>query len=243
MLPMSCWAEIYIGAYLGPNFCSNLNPAFDYYAGHFIWGGPNALVCTRTAKNVSVDPSIMFGGKVGYWFTKESIFGWRLPNWVKHLGFEVDVSYHRNDWPNQSVTVNPLNGKYNIEQDGWVLSNCFLFMFRYGFLPDAKVPFGRLQPYLGIGPMIFVSNSSLKFSPPTQHTRIQNPEVHFGFALETGIRYMLHKHVSVNLAFKYRHVNDKYGTDDSIFDQPLLYVEMRPSYHLFNIILGAAYHF
>lgn len=243
IIPLPCWAEFYIGGYLGPNFCANMDPAFDYY--RTAWSGSNItfLYDTRTAKGVGADTSIIFGGKVGYWFTKESVFGWRCPSWLKHLGFEVDVAYHRNDWPQQNITVHPLNGQYTIEQDGWIVSVCWLFMFRYGFLPDAEVPFGRLQPYLGIGPMIFVSNSSLKFSPPPQHTRIQNPEVDLGFGLEAGLRYMVHKHVSLNMALKYRYCEAHYSTDDVIFDREQNYVEMRPTYNLISIILGAAYHF
>ena len=43
-----------------------------------------------------------------------------------------------------------------IPNDFWVNWTTALHLVgRYGFLPDKEVPFGRLQPYVGIGPGLY----------------------------------------------------------------------------------------
>jgi outer membrane protein W len=225
-----CWAEFYIGAYLGPNFSADVNPDFQFHAG----SGPNRYVyATRTARHVAVDPAAIFGGKIGYWFTKERFLGLKLPNWLKYLGFELDVSYHDMNWPSQSVRVDPLNQKYVIENDAYAISVAFLFMGRYGFLKDSEVPFGRLQPYIGIGPMLFVSSQKLNIGIDFRST-----EADLGLAVESGIRYMLLKNVSVNMAFRYRYIPNHLDVDDKIFDQAgrYHYIVMRTNLNLYDII-------
>lgn len=113
------------------------------------------------------------------------------------------------------------------EGSAWTLA--FMFVGRYGFLPDSDVPFGRLQPYIAVGPAIFFSHMEIDpGGSDSQHD--------LGLAVESGVRYMALKNVSVNLAFKYRYFESSYrgfnftGT-------------IEPTFHLFSGILGVAYHF
>ncbi len=243
MVPIPCWSEIYVGAYFGGNFVGNSDPNFECYRYALTPYGYNPrgrshVAENRTAKNVGVDPAIIFGGKVGYWFTKESFFGLKCPNWLKHLGLELDVNYHRFDWPEQTITISQTNKEYVLKNYGSALTAALLFMFRYGFLPDSEVPFGRLQPYIGLGPMVFVTNTKLNIGRDFKST-----EGKLGFALETGIRYLLWKHISINCAFKYRYVNNRVIVDDTVFDMPPSYIRLRTKYNLYDIVIGMAYHF
>jgi len=232
--PSLGWAEFYLGAYLGPSFPDNVNPNFEFRISN-----PDITDFTYHAKNVRVNPAIMYGAKAGYWFTRESMCGVKFPGWLKHFGFEIDFGYQTLNWPTQSVLVTPINQNFILKNNGYAYSISFLFMYRYGFLPDKEVPFGRLQPYVGIGPMVFIANTHLNIGNDYRST-----EGDLGFAVETGVRYMVLKNVSVNLAFKFRFVETHVDVDDVILNVPgNHYIPMFTAYHLYDVNFGVAYHF
>jgi len=238
LVPSLAHSEFYVGAYLGPSFGSNIDPTFEFYKNaepeKYVWA-------TRTARGVSVDPALLVGGKIGYWFTKESVFGHRMPSWLKYFGFELDVSYQSLRWPHQEVTIEPTNIKQVLEMDGSAITVAFLFLARYGFYRDAEVPVGRLQPYLGIGPAIFVSTTHLNIGNDFRST-----EADLGLAVETGLRYMIHPKISLNVAFRYRYLPNHVDVDDRILDlapTTLSFIEMRSTYQMYDLMFGVAYHF
>jgi outer membrane protein W len=126
-----------------------------------------------------------------------------------------------------------------IENSGFIVTAAFLVMRRYGFLPDKEVAFGRLQPYIGIGPTIVFTKTSLNIGPDYQST-----EGDYGFMVETGLRYMVRKNFSINAELKYRYLRAHVDADARVFGMRYsLYAPMETTYNLFSFALGVAYHF
>ena len=151
-------AEMFVEGYIGGNFAAS---------------SPNSitrtppiptLVFTRGDYRGHIDPAFMGGLKLGAWFEQSGVLsGINFPAWMKYLGFYLDFCYHRLDFPERTVgtwaIVNPPSTPFPRiwKSEGAAATVAFMFAFRYGFLPDKEVPFGRLQPYVAVGPAIMFS--------------------------------------------------------------------------------------
>ena len=242
-VPSGCQAEFYLGGYVGINFAGNVDPAFWGYQSVGLRTRidqtlPQYVYAVRNAHNVRSNPAFLGGVKLGTWFDKIPIIGYELPKFFHYFGFEVDIGYHGLDWPKQRVAVTPTNRSYDLQNTGSVIPVCFMVMGRYGFWPDEIAPWGRLQPYVGIGPALVVSNQYLNIG-----TDYRSTEADLGLAIETGIRYFLTKKISTNVAFRYQYVNLHLDSDDTLFDLPRLNIPMYTRYHFFNFFVGVGYHF
>jgi hypothetical protein len=61
--------------------------------------------------------------------------------------------------------------------------------------------------------------------------------------VEAGLRYLILKNVSLDLSFKYRHVTPHYTYQ---FHDAIGFIgthSYNPTYNLFSVQLGTAYHF
>jgi hypothetical protein len=112
------------------------------------------LRITQTVENETFDNSVVYGGRLGYWF-----------GGVPYVGLGLDGSHFEPDLPAQrrNAVLRPdvfgFSGpirttRLNIS----VTALSFDVMFRYPLLPSKDVPGGRLQPYLTAGPAIFFSD-------------------------------------------------------------------------------------
>lgn len=137
------------------------------------------------AKNITFQPGVLGGIKFGRFFDS-------LP-W---FGIEVETNFSRNiirgkqgrPFPPQPSLPTPvLDGPDYFMV--WDLQNSF--MFRYGFLKDKEVTFGRLQPYIGIGPGFEVVYG--KF----------DSQKNFAIEALAGVKYMVTQKVGLFLEYKF----------------------------------------
>ncbi|MCL6622945.1 MAG: outer membrane beta-barrel protein [Syntrophobacterales bacterium] len=240
LLPVSGGAEMYVGLYIGGNFAAETTPRWDAARIGGTMIPPPLPVRTFWAHGVSPDPALVVGGKIGYWFSREGLLSLDYPDWLKYFGFEIQLDWHNLDWGRQNVTIEPIGLNIPLENDGYMITLAFLLMGRYGFMPDQEVPFGRLQPYIGVGPAVIFTRTHLNIGRDYKST-----EADLGLAVETGLRYMIRKNISVHAAFRYRFVKVHADVDDKIFGIApyYIYIPMRAKYSLFNILIGASYHF
>ena len=169
--------EFYYGAFAGVSLVNSANWSFEPIA------SPFGNETQTAAKNVKTDPGPAGGVKVGYFLDS-----------IPYLGFEGEGSIASNNRPQQQVSVKPPISPYPTytEAQGSLIWTMALHIVgRYGFFPDKEVPFGRLQPYVGIGPgvaVLYFQNDSAK---------------NFSLDTEVGLRYMLTKNVGAFVEFKY----------------------------------------
>ena len=107
----------------------------------------------------------------------------------------------------------------------------FLFMFHYGFLPDSEVPWGRINPYLGIGPAIVWT--SLQGSTPfftatangiptgrlvdrPRSSNFGDNNMNVALVVEPGVRFMVMSNVSVDVAMRFRYSTPSYSDNITI---------------------------
>jgi opacity protein-like surface antigen len=180
----------------------------------------------RTLSVSYSEAAILGGVKFGRYFDK-------LP-W---FGVEIETNFSRNQIPSQTSRISPPlpNGVSSLNLDNdrffiWDLQTNFLA--RYGFFKDKEVYFGRLQPYVGLGPgfeIIYAKTDSAK-----------------NFAIEAlaGLRYMCTPKISVFFEYKFSYQfaveieenpltkDQSIGKGSVTFDVP---------HHRF--LVGVSYHF
>ncbi len=217
---VSAQAEMYVEGYIGGAAAANFTSSESHI-------------------NAGISPSVIGGVKVGTWFVKEGFAGFNYPDWMKYLGFYTDFSYQNLFLPKQTVVSSaPFNVDFHSE--GMVATWAFMFAGRYGFFPDSEVPFGRLQPYLAVGPAVMFSSRDLKIitQGPKVFTGLSlgsTSSTNIALAVDTGIRYMMLKNVSLDVSFRYRLAAPRFKYD-SVMD-------WNPTYNLFSGQVGVAYHF
>jgi opacity protein-like surface antigen len=165
--------EFYVGGFLGASFVPDTS--WKYIQG---FGG------NVTAKNVRYQPGVDAGLKMGYFLNS---YPW--------FGMELETNFTRNDVRSQQASLSRSVGGFASatlkSDDFYVWTNAFKFIARYGFLPDSDVPFGRLQPYIGVGPGFVVIYA--------KHDAAKN----FSLEVQGGVRYMMLKNVSAFVEYKY----------------------------------------
>jgi hypothetical protein len=265
--------EMYVGGYIGGTQAADSGMSF--LIPHS--GGPRNPNDTEGADHLSINgtfrPSVMGGLKAGAWFDQTgSLSEINFPRWMQYLGFYLDFNFHRLNFSHQSFTsgvsfyrqgvVTPSTSipssslsNTRFSTNGTAATLAFMFAGRYGFFPDSEVPFGRLQPFLAVGPAILFSNQIPTMFPARINTRGvvryyalesgSQSSADIALAVESGIRWMASKHVSLELSFKYRYAKPSYVYEffDSSTRNGTTSVEFNPTYNLFSGQMGVAYHF
>jgi hypothetical protein len=280
LIPATSGAEMYVEAYLGGVAGASDSMSQPFGGSTVVGGNTYSTSGVANLPGTLDNPFFMGGLKLGTWFVKEGFLGYEYPDWMKYLGFYIDFSYHRLNFRRQAATYsqnffvngapfvsNPVGGDLTWGTEGNAATLAFMFAARYGFLPDSEVPFGRLQPYIAVGPAIMFTSQEQKFIVQNYNNVAGHPvgpitAIYQGvglgsqsaavicLAVEAGIRYMALKNVSIDVSFKYRWAQPSF--DGNWAEQarlpagyPVIPVNttLEPTYHLFSGQLGVAYHF
>ena len=268
-LPTAAPAEMFVEGFLGGTTAADMgSPSFhqkelpppppppeEYTPPN---GGPTAPGSFLNFKtNGATTPAVVGGVRVGTWFVPTGTLGYSFPGWMKYFGFYTDFSYHKLNVTRASCPVTDFTdaGAYNgafpgtFSSKGYVATWAFMFSGRYGFLPDNEVPFGRLQPYIGVGPAILftaMKPQAVVYSGGGVGG-YANPNEDFqvvpALAVDAGIRYMVFTNISVDISFRYRYAQPNFNFNFTDIHGGPSSLNFAPTYNLFSGMLGVAYHF
>lgn len=258
LVPAMGWAQA-----KKPTSMSATEPSFmiELYA-----GGGSAAATSKVMRNLNfagvpitanlpgnMEAFVVGGLKFGYWFTPYGTYAiGGMPDWMKYFGFFTDFSYHKLNVADQSGTFNVGGvkvGTIQFDTKGSLVTWAFMFAGRYGFLPDSEVPFGRLQPYLAVGPAIFFTHQdpTVNVTQPVVLglSASGKDQVTVGVAVETGLRYFFNKSISAEASFKYRYTSYSGSHAGTLPLAPALRYsyDSRADLNLFTGQVGVAYHF
>jgi hypothetical protein len=269
ILPGAARGEVYVEAYLGG--LQGANSALNPTTAHP--GGNGPIWDFTESHNIPgrLDPAVIGGLKVGTWFVKEGFLGFNYPDWMKYFGFYLDFSFHRLNFRNQTGNTvardnvaaiiglpgSSANTTNTFMSEGTAATLAFMFGGRFGFLPDSEIPFGRLQPYVAVGPALFFASQQPRLSSaafnaftggfyPYTIKAPSNSCVTIALAVDAGVRWMCLKNVSLDVSFKYRFAEPSF---QNAFADPLEMTpglrsfSLNPAFHLFSGQVGVAYHF
>lgn len=262
--------ETYLEGYLGLVQTANEHVPFVLWHRY-----PNGVSCETSAVpgrvSLSIDRAVVGGLRLGTWFVREGFPGFNYPRWIRYFGCYLDVSFHRLDFRPQPLDtwavdkVPPVFGIKEISKrkntnrffsQGRVFTVAFMIAARYGFFPTAEVPFGRLQPYIGVGPGLFVMQQEVTiqtksyvaeknmFTRPFDISPNGNTSVSLALVADAGLRWMFNRHLSIDVFFRFRHAQPSftYQYTDPLTFQPASF-SLRPTFNIFAIHGGLAYHF
>jgi opacity protein-like surface antigen len=181
---------------------------------------------TATSSAVHYSPQFTGGFKVGYFLQS-----------IPHLGAEWETNVTTTNAGRQTVSLSPAAGgvnSVNLAQGHitfWTITGRLLG--RYGFLPDSEVTFGRLQPYVGVGP-----GGQAMWGP------INTKSLRPSLEVEGGVRYMLLKNLSTFVEYKYSRVFGetlgwKVVTPNFVYTRAIQNADL----NLHKVVLGVALHF
>ena len=150
----------------------------------------------HTFDNIKWDRSSLIGGRAGYWFEK-----------VPWFGVGVDVFRFYPDIPTQTVpgTIQGVRQPVTLQKiDYSVTAIAFdVVRLRLPLLESQEFPTGRLQPYMTVGPALFLTRAKnvLNGELDTQTATDTSPGVKAG----TGASWQLSRHIAVFGEYRFTH--------------------------------------
>lgn len=183
VFPALASAEWFLDVYGGESSTSNASVTAEITS----YGILMAPTTKSHTEKVDFDTSFTLGGRLGYWFEK-------LP-W---LGVSLDLSYFKAEGEKAEFDVVPLS---------------LLFMLRWPLFKSENFPKGKLQPYAGVGPGYFFTDSRVNFRPALQDS-VSGSSGEIGFDVRAGLAWQFHKHWAIFGEYRYTDVKIDFTQED-----------------------------
>ena len=178
-------AEWFADLFVGPSFTQSEDVVYK-----------TTTIGSIRDKDVNFKNVVSFGGRAGYWFES-----------TPYIGLAMDVSHFRPDIGRQSPTRCLLGFCFEADLfpvDLAVTGISFDALLRLPLLTSKEFPKGQLQPYLTIGPTIFISSIDINepgFSPP-KHS---DTDTSVGVKAGAGAAWQFHRNVALFTEYRFTH--------------------------------------
>jgi hypothetical protein len=165
-------------------------PAFaegfiDFYLGAAVTRDSAARVSNpgfSDTQRIDWDASVTSGGRFGFWFDR-----------LEWMGLALDGSFFR---PDRDLTVIPISA---------------LLMLRVPLMKDKDFAHGRLQPYIGVGPSLFISRLSGDLGD--LGGRASDTSLDVGADARGGVMFLLTKSIGIFGEYRFTHVEPAFKVD------------------------------
>ena len=160
-----------------------------------------------TFDDVDFHNSPLVGGKVGYFLNYPVLGG--------HFGAELEFYYMEPTASRQTVTFNgtfmgtPATFPLNIQHAYFEVYTVALnVLYRYPAFTGPDFPFGRLQPYAGLGVGAFISTMYTRTSPLDHNRYIHDTDVAPGLQVVGGLKAFLTRNIAFFAEYRYVDTGD-----------------------------------
>lgn len=164
-----------------------------------------------TYQDVEFDRSLSWGGRVGHYFDA-------LP----FLGFGVDFFRYYPDIGGQSVQLRGCffpggcgtgsggTGRFEIQTSAVSVD----LMLRLPLLKSADAPQGRLQPYVAVGPPLFITTVTPR-NTRNFRNHDDDTDLSIGYKLAGGVAFQVYKNLALFGEYRFTHVSPELELRDA----------------------------
>jgi hypothetical protein len=188
-------AEPYVAAYGGAAFIedTDLTSSLELNGAGLVDG---------RLRNLNVEPGVLYGAKVGYFFDHLLLGG--------NVGVEAEAYRFENAIRPQTARFQgifagvPLDGPVAVQRaDTDVIGTALNLVYRFPLWSSAELPRGRIQPYVGAGLAVLIAELSTRTSPFEVNKEVSDTDTQPAFQLLAGMRTFLTRNVALFVEYRF----------------------------------------
>jgi len=184
-----------------------------------------------TTLDVTFDPSFVGGARGGYWFP--------FALGPLNLGVGLDISHFVPNIGRQTRTRCSrfcVSDQFDdLDLSVWVIG--FDAMLRYPLMKSPEFPNGQLQPYVTLGPAIFVAHTedSRNFEPSNQ----SDTDASVGVKVGAGVAWQFTKNIAMFGEYRFTHFSPEFTFRDNGLGNATLSTDVNTHY----LLVGVSFRF
>jgi outer membrane protein W len=169
-------------------------------------------------EKIEFGSSYTLGARVGGYWSKD----------FPYVGLAIDASYFKVGDEHAKIHVIPLS---------------VLVMLRYPLFKNEKFPYGKIQPYAGIGPSLILSIFDVDFRPNLSEN-LHDSSIDLGLDVRAGMAWQFHKHLALFGEYRYTNFNISAKTEGgAIIPFSSSYYTIKTQLGTNHFLAGISYRF